>query len=634
MTLYKQIILMIFIIITLILAIVMSINYTASKKYMEDELYKSTVNSLLAISNRIAQSKGEKTYIQGIIDSEFDSGYYQNIQFVSNNHNWSYQQSYRDAQDSVPKWFIKFANVKEKMLDKEVFLGWSMIGKLSLQLELSTLYETLYQTFVKFFYLFIIFTLLSSLLFTFVLKIILRPLKDIQRQADAIAHHEYIILENIPQTVELREVVLSMNTMVQKIKFMFESVNRQLCEQKVASYTDSLTQLKSREYLVDKLPEYLKLDAPIHLGVNIIISIHGMIETNKKVGRRRADQFYVEIAKIFKETTRICEETIIARMNGTEFNIFMPNYPIESVKDMILIIKRSATTIIQEYGMPSNILYLSFGVCEYSHTQTPNELLTLTDYALQKAKNNYSHIYYQTFTNQINMKGKDQWRELLNKSLQQKYFSFMVSNVVDMQTKKHYHSFLNIVIQKSQKRYNYEEFMPLAIEFGLSSKIYSQIISKILIDKEAELDAINVLQLPYDYLYTKSSYENIKKLCIEFSSTQQYSLTLEISDKFIRDNPILIDAYQRLLQAHNISIGVFEFIGEGVNYEYLRKLNPDYIKMNASFLLSRTPQEFLSLQTLMKTLNITPIATEVEEESISNRLQALGIYTMQGSYIH
>ena len=96
----------------------------------------------------------------------------------------------------------------------------------------------------------------------------------------------------------------------------------------------------------------------------------------------------------------------------------------------------------------------------------------------------------------------------------------------------------------------------------------------------------------------------------------------------------MIDAYQRLLHANNISIGVFEFIGEGVNYEYLRRLNPDYIKMNASFLLSRTPQEFLSLQTLMKTLNITPIATEVEEESISNRLQALGIYTMQGSYIH
>ncbi len=633
MTLYKKITLMIVMITTWMLATIMTINYNTSKKYMEDELYKSTVNSLLAISNKLTQNKVEKSYIQSVIDSEFDSGYYQTIEFVSNDNNWTYKQSYKDEYEDIPQWFVQFMNIKPKMISKDIFVDWYMVGELSLQVELSTLYQTLYKTFIQLIFIFIFIFILSSLVFGILLKIILRPLIDIQKQADAIAHHKYIIQKNIPKTVELRDVVLSMNTMVQKIEFMFTSVNNQLREQKTSTYTDSLTKLKSREYLIDKLPEYLKLDAEVSMGVNIMISISGMIEINKHVGRKKADQLYIEIADLFRDEMKEFNDIIIARMNGTEFDIFLPNYSIDTIKEKIISIKTRANQIMENYDTNSSVLYLSLGVCEYSHTQTINELLSLTDHALQKAKNNYSHIYYQTLTSKFQLKGKDQWRKIFNQSLEKESFSFIVCDVINTQTLTHYHSIINIVMETQEKKYMYEEFMPFAIELGFSSKIYTQIISKILIDKEDELASTNVLRLPYDYLYTKSSYENIKKLCLLFSYNNQHSLTLEISDKFIRKNPILVEAYKSLLDTHNISLGIFEFIGEGENFDYLRKLNPDYIKMNASFLLLRTPQELLSLQTLMKTLNIIPIATEVEDENTSNSLKARDIYTMQGAHI-
>ncbi len=633
MTLYKQITLMIVIIIILMLATIMTINYNTSKKYMEDELYKSTVNSLLAISNRLAQNGVEKNYIQGIIDSEFDSGYYQTIEFVSNDNNWTYKQSYKDKYEDIPKWFIDFADIEQKMISKDIFWNWYMVGKLSLQVELSTLYKTLYETFIQLMYIFLVIIILSSLIFGILLKIILRPLIDIQKQADAISHHEYIIQKNIPKTAELRDVVLSMNTMVQKIEFMFNSVNNQLSQQKINSYTDNLTKLKTREYLIDRLPEYLKLDAEVSSGVNIMISISGMIETNKKIGRKKADTLYITIADIFTDEMKNFNDIIIARMNGTEFNIFIPNYSIDTIKEQIVSIKKRANDSMKSYNTNASTLYLSLGVCEYNHTQTINELLSLTDNALQKAKNNYCHIYYQTLTNNFEIQGKDKWRELFKQSLENESFSFVTNDVINTKTDQQYHSVINIVMETTEKKYVYEEFMPLAIEFGLSSKIYTQVISKILSNKDEELASNNILRLPYEYLYSKSSYKNIKKLCLLFSSKTQHSLTLEISDKFIRKNPILIEAYKGLLHTHNISLGIFEFIGEGENYQYLRKLDPDYIKMNTSFLLSRTPEELLSLQTLMKTLNIVPIATEVEDESTINTLKTLEIYTMQGSHV-
>lgn len=629
MRLHKQITLVILSITTLLLLAVLTINYKTSKNYMLDQLYKSTQNSLLAISNKLSKSEGERVYIESVIDSEFDSGYYYTIQFVANDNNWSYEQFYKNPYADIPQWFVEFADVEQRIFSKDIFVEWSMIGKLSLKLELSTLYKTLYKTFIELIILFLVFILLSFIIATVTLKMLLQPLLDVQKQADAITRNEYIIQTNIPKTLELKNLVLSINTMVQKIQYMFESINNELREQKSDIYTDSVTQLKSREYLLDKLPEYLKCDAERVDGTNMIISIHGMTETNKQLGRRETDQLYIDIADIFRDETNEFEETIIARMNGTEFDIFMPDCSIDMAKKKVSTMQERVKDIIEKYAIESEVSYLSFGVCEYNHAQTIDELLAVTDQALQKAKNNYSHTDYQKCTNKYAIKGKDQWREVFKQALQNHSFSLVMNDVRNIYSEEIVHSTLNIVMNTNERRYSYEEFMPLAIELGLSSNIYTQIIQTNLINKRTRLQSKNTLRLPYDYLSAESSYEIIQELCSHFDSNKQRMLTLEISDKFIRHNPILLKTYKELLYSHNISVGIFEFIGEGEDYEYLRKLNPDYIKMSASFLLSRTQQELHSLQTLMKTLNIMPIATEVKDDTMIQNLKRIGVYTMQ-----
>jgi len=634
MTLFKQMAITISLIITLLLSSVMVINYKESQKYIEDELYKNTVNSLSVLSNKLSQNGGEKAYIQSIIDSEFDSGYYKSIMYSSNDGNWTYGQEYGDLFKGVPNWFMYFVNATPQVLSRDVSSGWNILGKIYMQADPSTLYMALYKIFTDLVYLFIISIILSIIIFSIAIKIILKPLIEMQKQADAIAHNEFIIQKSIPKTVEFRDVVLAMNSMVKKVKFMFDNANRQLAEQKKQDYTDSVTKLKSREYLIDKLPHYLKPDAEKSGGINIIISFSGIIEANKKLGRREVDKLYMDISNIFRDATKEFDDTIIARMNGTEFDIFIPHCSIDNVLDKIQWIQIRSIETIKGYGLDKNDTYLSFGIYEYQHTQTIGELFSMADNTLQKAKSYPSHIYYQEFDNSQEIKGKDKWRELLNKSIEEASFSFITNDVIDTKTNEQLDSVLNIVMNTQDKQYIHEEFMPIAIELGLSAKIYSQAISILSKNKEINFSAlINTLRLPSDYLTSKSAYGEIKQLCMKFSSEEKQTLVLEISDKFIVKNPVLVKIYKELLDKHNIAIGIFEFIGESENYMYLQEINPDYIKTDASFLLSQTPQELLALETLTKTLDISLIATGVTDEKTAKKLRSIDIYKMQGSYM-
>lgn len=634
MTLRKQITLINIIFITLLLSLVMTINYFESKKFVEDELYASTINNLSTISQKLSETQGDRAEIESIIDSVFDSGDYKSIRFSSDDDNWTYAQEYKNNLDNIPNWFVNIAHIEPQLLSKELSSGWNIFGKIQLEADLKRSYTTLYEIFKYLIYLLIIFSILTIITIHFILKTVLKPLINIEKQAIAIMHNEFTIQKDIPKTIEFRDVVLAMNSMVKKVKFVFENTSKELAEIKRQEYIDSVSKLRTRTYLLNKLPEYLKLDAERVEGINVLISLNGAAEANMVLGREEMDRLYLKFATLFRSATKEFDHAIIARINGTEFDIFIPNCSIDEIPDKIEWIKDESISIIKGYDLDLDIIYLSFGICEYEHTQNITELLSIADNTLQKAKISPLHVYYQKLNKKIESKGKEQWRILINHSIEKRAFSFTSYDVMDTKTNKLVQSTLSIAMHEGDKSYSYDEFMPIAIELGLSSKIYDLALSLLAMDKSIKFSSHNnTLRIPSDYLNLKSSYETLKRICIEYSSQEKHTLTLEITDKYIRKNIIFLEIYNEMFKKHNIPMGIFEFIAEGENYEYIQDIHPDYIKIDANILLSQTFQELRPLKVLAETLGISIIATGVKDETIAKSLKDIDIYIMESNYI-
>ena len=92
----------------------------------------------------------------------------------------------------------------------------------------------------------------------------------------------------------------------------------------------------------------------------------------------------------------------------------------------------------------------------------------------------------------------------------------------------------------------------------------------------------------------------------------------------------LIRDYIALFRKFGIDIGVFEFIGESSDYQYLQDLRPAYIKGESSYFLTQNTQSLSALRLITDTVGIAVIAVGVVDMENLEELKARDIHTAQG----
>ena len=632
MSLFKQMALAISLIIVILLGAVMAMNYNSFKKDMVQSLYETTVNNISSITSQLSEAGNSPALITSIIDAEFDSGYFKKIDFISNDSSFKYKQEDTDPIENVPEWFINFTNIKLDTVTSDVLSGWNMIGVVSVDGDTSIVYKALYKMFIKLLYLFAISVSISLVVLGFMLSIILKPLKGVQQQAEAVIRNEFIIQEKVPYTKEFKDVVLGMNNMVSKVKAMFEKGNEELKRQKELEYIDPITKLRNRKYLIDKLPEYLKIDARSKGGVNMMIALSGVIQANEKLGHQEVDKLFNNIADIFREETSYYDESIIARMNGTEFSIFIPDCSSKNAMAIAESILKKSSKIIQEYELDTEETFISIGLYEYNYQESIGKLLSQSDNALAQAKFNATNLHLAQVTNITEVMGKDAWREIINDAIQNNKLQFVSWSAVDGKNRTIAHKALSLTLQATNdKTYYYGQFMAPANQAGLSDDIYRSVLNMLFKNSDNSFKgAICSLRLPYEFLTLSNTYDEMKQLLNTYASKLPFKLIIEMPDKLVSQNSELVKDYKSILEKNHIEMGVFEFIGESIDYQYLQELRPVYIKGESSYFLSQSDKSLSALRLITDSVGITLIASGVMDLDTVKELQERDIYTIQG----
>ena len=630
MTLFKQMAIPVSLTIVLTLASVMFINYQSSKKDMMQSLYETTVNNISSLQSKLSEAGDEQALLSSIIDAEFDSGYFKRIRFVSNDGSFTYEQIDNEPMQNVPAWFIDLSHVTLKAITTDVSSGWNMIGTVLVEGDTAIVYKALYKIFTKLIVIFMVSVTLSLIILYIMLAFILRPLRDVQKQAEAVTRNEFIIQDNIPSTREFKDVVLGMNKMVAKVKAMVDKGNEELKLQKEREYTDEITKLKNRKYLIDKLPEYLKIDAASEGGVSIMIALSGVIEANEKLGHNQVDALFNEIATIFRATLQDYKEAIISRMNGTEFILFIPNCTSQTALSFAQNIRKESEKKIRQKNLSNETTLLSIGIYAYNHKESVGSVLSQSDNALTQAKYNQDNIYLAEPSNITEVMGKDAWRELITNAIQKQQFHFVTYPTVDTKFKKITHLTLNLSIE-ADRTYSYEQFMAPAHQAGLNNDVYKTALTMLFKSPEKALhNTICSLRLPYEYIMLPTTYEEMKALFALYAKKLPLKLSIEMPDKFVSRNSELVHEYKKLLQKYGIDLGIFEFIGESTDYKYLQELHPSYIKGESSYFLSQSTQALSALRLITDSLDISLIASGVMQIQTLEQLQKRDINIIQG----
>ncbi len=632
MTLFKQIALMLSLFLLIILATVLTLNFKSANQSIQERLYEDAKNTASSLSLSLGTANGDVSIMSTMINANLDSGNYRHISLVDVENKILYERKSESEIINVPQWFLDTVIMTAPVASANVSAGWSQVGILNVQSDISYAYKALYNILIGLLVSFSIIATISLAILYAVLMAILKPLQKVQVQAKAVLKNEFIIQDKIPYTKEFKDVVLAMNNMVHKAKAMFDKGNEELKKQQELEYIDPATKLKNRKYLIHKLPEYLKIDATAKSGINMMISITGVIEANARIGHKEVDNLFLKIAEIFKAHASNYQNPIVARLNGTEFSILLPGCSAEDAMELAQGICNAVNNDIMACGLDIKETFISIGVYHYNYMQRIGQVLSYADYALSQAKFNEENIHLELSEEVTEVMGKEAWKELITKALASNKFAFTSWTVVDSKAHKIAHNVLSISLKADDgETYSYGQFMASANQVGLSSKIYQNVINMMFKTPDKKLSASTCsFRLSYEYLTLDETYDELSTLFKSYALVLPFRLIVELPDKLVRKNSKQVKLYKALFEKYNIEIGIYEFIGESSDYNYLQDLRPVYIKAEASFFVSQSNQALSALRLITDTVGISLIATSVMDMATLSKLQEKDIYTIQG----
>ncbi|WP_455757305.1 bifunctional diguanylate cyclase/phosphodiesterase [Sulfurimonas sp.] len=633
MTLFKQMALVVSLIIIIMLGAVMVINYQSAKKDMIQSLYETTVNNISTLSNNLAEASEDSALIVTTIDAEFDSGYYKRIEFKSNSGEDDYMQVDNNPVEGVPAWFINFSSIELDSVSVDVSSGWSILGVVTVDGDTGIVYKALYEMFINLLYLFVVSVISAQIVLGILLHFVLKPLYRVQNQAESILKNEFVIQEKMPYTTEFKNVVKGMNAMVHKVEDIFEKGNEAVKRNRELLYNDPTTKLFNRRYLMLKLPDLIKAENKTNGGTIIFVALSGAEVLNQALGRQKADDMFLEIANIFNNACEDFEDRVISRVNGTEFTLMLPDCEANEGEDVAHKISKKFDSVIQANNLNEKEVYIDIGLYRYKPTVNIGDLLTRADNALSQAKaDEVMNVCLYEEKDDENAMGKEQWRTIIEDSIDNNYFSLKFWPTLNAQTKNVDHKVMTFTIDGGEnKKYFYGDFIAPAINLGLVTKMYIVTLRDLIIQRHEELDgSICSLRLSNEFIKDKESFNELSTLFEKHAKTLNFKLSFEVSDSFAIHNTILVKSFVDLFAKYGFTFGINTFSGESTDFTYLKELNPEFLKADCAFLLDQSKDSMSAIQVITDSLGIDIIATFVKNKEELEQLQSMHINSVQG----
>ena len=613
MSLFKQVSAVLLFIFTILFVLIIAVTFGIIKDSAEKSLYENVQNSVTNLSLSITNSGTEISSIKTVINASFDNGNYEKIIFkdVDDNIVYELKKETNIEEDKIPKWFINLVNIEEVSAKSTISNGWNVLGILEIYNDRTLFFEQTYEIFKNLVFSLLISFIVLLIILSYLFNFMLNPLKTIKKQAESVMKNEFILEEKVPFTSEFKSLTLNINSMIIKFENMFENTNNVLKQNKELLYFDEITKLNNRKYFMLKANDYLDKNNPNNKGFILAFSLQ-MDNINKTFGYIHTNEILHKLATLFKNSFEN-NSNLIARMNGSEFVILIPNIDENRLKSLANIFLDEVYKIVNLEDK------INFGICKYANEEDLKNLLIKIDCVISQSKlHTEKEVYF--LNNVEKYKAKEEWIKIINSSLKEDNFVLIYKDIIDLKSKKVSFKTIDFELNYQNDKLSYQSFMASVLQLNKLNDIYLHIINKILKIK-TNIDEKVSIQIPHFFVEDLNNYLYLKEI---LEKNRGKNLIFEIEEESLNKNFSNTLMYIKLFKEFDFEFAVYNFIANSDDYSYLKELKPLYIKMS-NYFLTESIQSLNILKILTQSLDIKLIATLVDENIDFSQLEELGI---------
>ena len=622
MTLFRQITAVFTLFFLSMLAVVLLISFSDSRDYIENELYTKAQNTASTLAVTMSQTKGDVTKMSIMADAVFDTGYYRSIVFKDMQGNMVFEKS-RESVRVVPSWFASMVRLEAESARAQVSDGWKPLGILTVTSDPSESLAFLYGLFKKILLVFLFSALVAILIIAATMKRILKPVENMEKQAEGVLKNRFVLNKDIPRTTELKRMTLAMNALVERMRQMHEKLVALTKRNRELEYGDPVTGLHNRRYFTVHYDECIAADDSRSNGIVTVFHLTNTMKANKIIGYDRVNELFRQIAQLLAEKSSDFEESVVCRISGLEIAWLMPGVDAERAQSIASDLLVSARERINRFEAIRDVVCLAVAVVPYSKERRLDKLFSTIDLTINAAITlNCDGIKTATFEDALPLR-KAQWHDMIEGAIAENRLKPVLANIFSENGRDLSAELVFDLVVDEKEQIPYRVYAPMMIRLDLFSDYVTYAFEYLLKEDSMACRRIS-MEMPVEYLDTTHEFEKLlgylrrlRKMGREF--------VVEIGQSsLIHKNVSAIEAIVDELSRHDISVAITRFDANARMLELLHRVRPVYVKMHAGQFIDMGDTLRDSLTLLLQSIGTKLLITGVESKEELEKIEELG----------
>ncbi|MEW8562418.1 MAG: diguanylate cyclase, partial [Candidatus Thiodiazotropha sp.] len=368
-----------------------------------------------------------------------------------------------------------------------VMSGWVQAGKVVVQSHPGFAHRQLWENSVEVFWWFLVSALVVLFLGLLSLQLVLKPLRQVEQQANAIVNREFPIIDRLPKTMDLRRIVVAMNRMSTKVKQMIEKLERLTEGLHRQASRNPVTDLTNKRFFHNTMTNLFASPEECLSGVLALIQLNNLKDINENHGYQAGDELLKQTAEALQSVAGSYSKSYLAHLNGGDFALFVEDVSLAEANKLgetlsSVLSGLADTTLVESEDMGH------IGLAVYNATQNLSELLSQADMSLRAAQGegaNSWHLYKPGEIDAGSIRGASEWQATIQNALASDRFILQLQPVFACRDRSILHHEVYVRIKEEDEQgatqlLSAGLFIPHADRLGLTPEIDQMVIGKVI----------------------------------------------------------------------------------------------------------------------------------------------------------
>lgn len=636
MSLSRQLILSLLLLLCCIFVGTLWINVNNTRDFVAQQLASHAQDSATSLGLSIAPYLGNEEdvpIVDTMMNAIFDRGYYLSMSLKDLDGKVILEKRNPDQPDAVPNWFTSLFPLAPPSSQTEINTGWNIAGTLTVVSHPGIGYLQLWNNTKQSLSMIAAIFIVAIILVLLLVKVITTPLLAVVSQAKSISQRKFELVHKIPRTPELKEFVLAINSMSSMLSKIFEQLTDQAQRYRQFAYTDGLTGVGNRRAFTLAIDNLLADNEHQPSGYLLLVRLSSLAQVNREFGAANGDAYIKSVCEILnKQASEPDTPLSVFRVNGADFALLLEDTDPEHCKQLsTLLVTHFEDIEKSEFSLGT----AHVGIAQYTYTDKRANVIERADSALASAESMPQK--WQMASNLEIVQSNSTWREQLKTLVESGNVKFVAQPIKNWGENTVYKEwFARFSLPDQEKPLPMAQLIPASIRLDYAQKLDEMIIVAAIkgLKNNAHSIGINIsrssLANSQFHKWLLNSMPKDRALCSR--------LVLEIPERALVNQLSGLNELVEKLKALGVRITVERFGAQLAAITHLRKLRPDFLKVDGRFTrnIDAEPDNQLFVQSLVNIahgLNIKVIAEVVETESEAQCLKDLFVDHIQGFYI-